>query len=125
MIRKIIHIAVALLLLITTMGFTVSGHYCGDSLVKLTVNAEAESCCDMENGCCHTETEHFQLENDFVSSMVVYDLHGSNPEMVYPLALSSLPTDPGKTISLKNNYSEHPPPPELQTLLSLLQSYLT
>ncbi|UCG28775.1 MAG: hypothetical protein JSV24_05300, partial [Bacteroidales bacterium] len=117
--------AIALLLLITTMGFTVSGHYCGDRLVKVAFNAEAESCCDMENGCCHTETEHFQLENDFITSGVLYDLQGSGPEMAYPLAVISLPADQGITISLKNNYSEHPPPPELQTLLSLLQSYLT
>jgi len=69
MFRKIAHIVLAFLLLTTTIGFTVSKHYCGSRLVEISINYEAESCCDDlgTSNCCHNETEYFQLKEDFVS----------------------------------------------------------
>lgn len=125
MLRKITHIAVALMLLITTMGFTVSKHYCSDSLVKVTINAEAKSCCDMENGCCRNETVHFHLEGNYVFPMVINYVQVSNIDILFPVVFSLNQFEPGKDISSEINYSESPPPPRIQTLLSLLQTYLT
>ena len=125
MIRRILHIIIALVLLITTMGLTVSKHYCKDNLVKVSINAEAESCCDMENGCCRNETKHYQLEEDFVSTMLVYDLPDSGIDVLFPIVFSLIQIEPGKEIPSAIIYSDLPPPPKIQTTLSLLQTYLT
>lgn len=125
MIKRILHINLALLLLITTIGFTVSKHYCSGDLVKITINAEAESCCDMETGCCSNETKHYQLEEDFVSPMVVYDLPDTSVDILFPIVVSLIQIEPGNKMLSTIIYPEHPPPPEIQTLLSLLQAYLT
>jgi hypothetical protein len=125
MIKRILHIIIALFLLITTMGFTVSKHYCGGDLIKVTINAEAESCCDMEDGCCRNETKHYQLEEDYVSAMAVYDLPDSSIDILFPILFSLVQIEPGNDILSNIFYPDHPPPPEIQTILSLLQTYLT
>lgn len=125
MIKRILHIIIALFLLITTMGFTVSKHYCRDNLVKITINAEAESCCDMENGCCRNETKHYQLEEDFVSTVLVYDLPDSGIDILFPIVFSFIQIEPGRDIFSEIIYTDLPPPPKIQTTLSLLQTYLT
>jgi hypothetical protein len=124
MLRKITHITVALMLLITTMGFTVSEHFCGDDLIKTTINAEAESCCGTEDGCCHNETNHYQLEENYVSQMVVFDLLGSGIDILFPIDLSSIQIEPAKRIIFEVVYPEHPPPHKIQAILSFLQTYL-
>ena len=125
MIKRILHIIIALLLLITTMGVTVSKHYCKENLVKVTINQEAKSCCDMENGCCSNETKHYQLEEVFVSTVLVYDLPDSVIEVLFPIVFSSIQIEPGKEIPSITIYSDLPSPPRIQTILSLLQTYLT
>jgi len=124
MLNKITHIAVALMLLITTMGFTVSKQYCSDSLVKVTINAEAKSCCNIENECCRNETVHFHLEEDYVFPMVINDVQASNIDILFSIGFSLNQFEPGKDISSIVNYSESPPHPRIQTVLSLLQTYL-
>jgi len=71
MFRKTAHIILTLLLLTTTMCFSVSKHYCGSRLVEASINSEAKPCCDdiETSSCCHNETEYFQLKEDFVSSV--------------------------------------------------------
>jgi len=125
MIKRIVHIIIALILLITTMGVTVSKHYCKENLVKITINAEAESCCDIENGCCRNETKHYQLEEDFVFAAFVYDLPDSGIDVLFPIVFSMIQIEPGKDIPSPLIYSDLPPPPRIQTILSLLQTYLT
>ena len=125
MIKRILHIIIALFLLITTMGFTVSKHYCRGNLVKITINAEAESCCDMENGCCSNEAEHYQLEEDFVFTMLVYDLPDSGIDILFPIVSLFIQIEPGRDIVSEIIYTDLPPPPKIQTTLSLLQTYLT
>lgn len=66
MLRKIIHIAVALLLLITTAGFTVSKHYCNNNLISVSVYGDATPCNQRNHdNCCHDSKVHFQVENEF------------------------------------------------------------
>jgi len=66
-IKKISNIILAIILLVSTTGFTLSKHYCGGKLESVEVNAEAESCCDSPY-CCHTETEFNKLSVEFLSS---------------------------------------------------------
>ncbi len=66
MFKRISHIILSLLLLVSTMGMTVSKHYCGEKLVSVSLMEDGaeNSCCNMVN-CCHSETQIFQLKEDF------------------------------------------------------------
>lgn len=68
MIRKISNIIIAFVLLVSTTGFTVSSHYCGDELKSVEINGEAESCCNSPD-CCQTETQFNKLDVEFIGSV--------------------------------------------------------
>jgi len=125
MFRKLMHISISILLLTVTAGFSISKHYCGPRLVSVSVNHEAESCCDMEgtSNCCHNETKSFQLDEDFTTSSVYQnDSLKSIDLFIVNLIITDLH-------SVSEDYQqvfvpESPPPKDTQTVLSRLQSYL-
>ena len=56
MFKKITHIIIANLILISITGFTVNMHYCHDQLIDLALFSPAHSCCDTgDEGLCHAE----------------------------------------------------------------------
>jgi len=66
MIRKYIHIATAILLLVGSSGFTINSHFCSEILKSLTINAAAHDCCekeDMPADCCHDESEYLSVDD--------------------------------------------------------------
>jgi len=125
MFRKLLHISFSLLLLTVTAGFTISKHYCGPRLVSISINHEAQSCCDMEgtSNCCHNETKSFHLEEDYITSPVFEnDIVKSIDLFVFNYILID-------KITVSEEYQvnfipESPPPKDMQTILSGLQSYL-
>ena len=65
MLKKISHIILSVLLLITTMGMTVSRHYCKGDLYSVSISGtDNASGCDMGN-CCHDEIQNIKITNDF------------------------------------------------------------
>ncbi len=126
MFRKTAHIILALLLLITTSGFSISKHYCGSPLVKVSINSEAEPCCDdMENpNCCHNETEYFKLIEDLVTPVSFENTRIAGFDILFPLVFVYFFNAPGNIETEVLNYAESSPPPAIQTKLSLLQIYL-
>ena len=107
----------------STMGFTVSKHYCGSRLVDVSINKEAQSCCSKEgtSKCCHNETHHFQVEDDF---NMVMDAQISIP-FVYVAPVVFLFSDIIEEEA--EDFVEieaSPPPPPLGIRLSIIQSYL-
>ncbi len=74
MLKKAAHIILAIYLLTTIVGFTVTQHYCGDRLVSTQIDAMDECGCDMHasdlehNACgmCDIETEYVHLSVNFV-----------------------------------------------------------
>ena len=68
MFRKVSHIVISLLLLTSTVGLTLSAHYCGENLKSISVLADPEPCCDIPEGCCHNETDTFRIDENFASS---------------------------------------------------------
>ncbi|WP_163324219.1 HYC_CC_PP family protein [Draconibacterium mangrovi] len=69
MIRKLSHIILVSLLLISTMGLAVSKHYCHSSLVDVSIFAQADSCCD-DGGCCSNENHFYQVKEDFSAPVI-------------------------------------------------------
>ena len=75
--KKLIHIGLALLLLISTTGVSISKHYCGNILHDVSISAQADSCGDgmeMPVDCCKDITNHFLVEDDFQSPPTVLNL---------------------------------------------------
>lgn len=126
MFRKIIYILFAMLLLISTMGFTVSKHYCGSRLISISINSEAESCCGEKanSSCCHNETEFFQFDENFTSPVIVENNQITDLDILFPAVFISLLNEPVIINSNILNFAESPPPPKLHTKLSLFQTYL-
>ena len=126
MFRKTAHIILTLLLLTTTIGFSVSKHYCGSRLVEVSINSEAEPCCDdMENSsCCHHETEYFQVIEDLVTLVSFENTRIAGFDILFPLVFVYSFNAPGNIVTEVLNYSESPPPPAIQAKLSLLQIYI-
>lgn len=66
--KKLFNLLAIALLTISTVGISVTKHYCGDILESIAINADNGQCCgeDQEpTGCCHNESENYTLEDDF------------------------------------------------------------
>lgn len=124
MLRKITHIVLTLLLLVSTSGVTFSMHYCGGALVSTSINVEAKSCCEDNTGCCENKTLHFEVEDDYVSPVQVTNLETVALDILCPILFVlnlELLNNEDKDAQSLNDSS---PPPTIQTRLSLLQTYL-
>lgn len=126
MFRKTANIILVIFLLTTTIGFSVSKHYCGSRLVEVSINSEAEPCCDdMGNSnCCHNETEYFQLKEDLVTPVSFENIRIASFDILFPLVFVYSFNTPGNIETEVINFAESPPPPAIQSKLSLLQTYL-
>ncbi len=123
MLRKFSHIILSTLLLVSTMGMVVSKHFCGDSFVSTAVFHQAKSCCG-DSDCCHNENSFYQVKDDFSASAVVATPVLAEIDILgYDLFAEILTTSP-ETEILSFEISDSPPPPKIQTVLSLEQQYL-
>jgi len=109
------------MLLAATTGMAVSKHFCNGLLVSSSVFAEADSCCDKD--CCRDHSEFIQLDEDFQLS--------ESPEIPAITELGLFFTEPELyNILFRNEYLQivkpenEPPPPGINTRLSLRQTYL-
>lgn len=62
--RRILSIFVLFLYLATSIGVTVSLHYCGENLADVSILNQASCCCDEEpstNDCCSDEIQSLKL----------------------------------------------------------------
>ena len=124
MLRKITHIVLTLFLLVLTTGITISMHYCGGEYVSTSINEEAKSCCDGTDGCCENKSLHFEVEDDYVSSIVVENNTTVELDVLFPI-LFVLSAELSPEIEVTTKYfNDTSPPPTIQTRLSLLQTYL-
>ena len=120
MLKKISHIIIVLLLLVTTMGLTIDKHYCGTRLVSVGILNEAESCCDMDDDCCHNDTETFKLNVDYTYSQINTDFN-QVPTELSALSFCYLSFFEGNTSDVV--FSIYIPPRKTQTTLSDFQTY--
>ena len=123
MFKTIAHTVLALFLLVATTGITISMHYCGGSLVSTSINQEAKSCCD-DDGCCENKNLHYELEDDYVSPIIVEKNKVMELDVLFPiLFMLDIDLSPLQ-IKSAPAFAVCSPPPKIQTRLSLLQTYL-
>ena len=122
MLKRFSHISLSLLLLVSTMGFAVSKHYCGDALVDIAYNEEADSCCDT-GSCCHNETQVFQLDEDFSVPQIA-----STPDLheiaVFGFTLFTIDQTPSEHLEETIYQNNSPPTSTVIDALSLRQVFL-
>lgn len=124
MVKKITHIIFAIVLLVASMGFTVSKHYCHNHLVSTAIDKEAESC-GMNGNCCKTETVLMQLNEDAVTNATL-TVPANVVTSIQPLAVIHLLSLLVDVQTLEEIFHEYisPPPRTIQTVLSKIQTYL-
>ncbi len=111
------------------MGFSVSRHFCGGTLVDVSVIAGvADSCsddgssCEMGN-CCHNENQVYQLDEDYTSPMVL-DHVAYLPVQLATIYLQLLHEQLDVELaSATPLVPEPPPPPNVLAVLSDIQVY--
>ncbi|MBN2424781.1 MAG: hypothetical protein JXR46_06270 [Calditrichaceae bacterium] len=126
MIRKAINILVLMVFLVSTTGYSVALHYCGDTLVSAAIGSEAGSCCEDDSGsCCQNEIKFYQLNED-----CIFNVQNISEE-TKPVAENTCSTGivlhsntEDLTSQTVNSIAESPPPKTIQTSLSILQTYL-
>lgn len=123
MLRKFSHIILSSLLLVSTIGMVVSKHYCGDSFISSSVFHQAESCCG-DSDCCHNETSFYQVKDEFSAPAVVAPPVLAEIEILGHDLFAEILTTIPETEILSFEISDSPPPPKIQTVLSLKQQYL-
>ena len=121
MFRKISHIVISILLLTSTMGITLSAHYCGENLKSISVLADPVSCCDIPDGCCHDEADSFKLEDDFASSTFQFESK-QIVTLILDYSIASVEDLFNKNYSIP--FFIEPPPPTIKQVLSSLQVYI-
>ena len=113
-------------MLATTTGYTISKHYCGGDLIQTSIVAEAESCCGDKGttDCCRNENEFYQMDEDFVSPLITEELEISDLDTLFPVLFAYLISTPVELEMEFLNFSESPPPPDLSSQLSFLQTFI-
>jgi len=130
LLKNIVHISLAVLLLVATMGMSINKHYCMGQLKSVAIYMDAPNCFDLAGekgkssmGCCETTSDFFQVDDDRQSVSYQFDI-----EADYTLLYAYGEYESGKMALLssrvpqKNQYYK-PPIPE-QDVLIKVQSFL-
>ena len=93
-IHKSFSMAMAMLVLLSTLSFTVEKHYCGDTLMDAAIFSKVDPCCDIDfvsimeiekKSCCKDEIEVFKGQNN-LKKVAFEDFHFI--QQVFATALS-------------------------------------
>ena len=137
MIRKALHIIVAAILVISTMGITINMHFCHDQLIDLALYAPAESCCDVSNempcdpqegiskmGHCEDDSIVVEPLEDFLGSSLDINFESNqSTDLLFWIALQYSSSGTNEDIkSIVPDY--YLPPPYQEVDLSQIQSFL-
>lgn len=127
-IRKIFAFFMALTVLMSTMSFTVSMHYCQGELVDTAVFQKAQTCGmemedsgDMMNGCCNDKEIHIEGQDEL--KLTVADM--SFNQQAFVIAFVHYYIELFQTTEeSKNNFFDYPPPFIVRQIYKLDETYL-
>lgn len=121
MIKKLSHIILASVLLISTMGLAVSKHYCHNSLVDVSIFAQADLCCD-DGGCCSNENHFYQVKDDFSAPVISTVPVFAEIDVLHQTLLDAYILAPTE-LALEFDVVSAPPPPTVMEFLAEQQVY--
>jgi hypothetical protein len=123
MLKKVTYIFISILLLTTTMGFSVSRHYCNNKIVEIKIDKVADTCCD-DDTCCRTETIVVQLQEDATSVANVIIPAQVELSTFFSSFIVLFNTHQPESEIVSFNVTDSSPPLSIHTVLSIIQSYL-
>jgi hypothetical protein len=83
MFRASANILLSFVFLITSMGFSINQHYCGNTLVKVSL-MQVNNCCSHCNKC-HNKVSHIKITDSF-------NAHSNNFSLINSFVFSTLHT---------------------------------
>lgn len=130
MIFRSLHIIIALTLLLSTSGVTITAYFCKDNLSGLSLfspkecSSTTKACCAKSEGkkkCCTTDSKFFKIDLDQqLSKISAY----TDFDVDQPLAIISH-IDIEEPVAQKvNSLNLYRPPPLVEDLTTLFQVYL-
>ncbi len=134
MIKKIVHIVIASLILVSTLGFTINLHYCHDQLIDMAFLSPANSCCDidgeeasqMQDTCpgCEDESISAESTDDFTVSSHTFNFENfNNSDLLISATLQYCFQDSNNPSAKEAPWYKKPPPYQ-EVNLSQIQSFL-
>lgn len=132
--KKIFSVILSLVILVTSMGFTVSSHVCGGKKVKtvLSIGSSDVSCgmekkannCStkpiMKKNCCEDEVLLIQNDEDYTQQLTNFDF---SPDFLIAYFTSYIELFENETIET-DFFTDHSPPPLIKDIPVLVQSFL-
>ena len=78
MLHRFFSVSMALLVMLSTMSFTIEKHFCGDTLVDVAVFSEAKGCgmempSTIKKSCCKDEIDHIKGQDELKFSFNDFD----------------------------------------------------
>jgi hypothetical protein len=137
LLKKSAHSVIAVLILVSSTGFTISVHYCHDQLIDLGLFTPAYSCCEKtgHGSCdagdalsarshCRDETIVVESTDDYVDSVPDFNLRNSSVIDLFLTVsiLFNVQAPAGKIATVAPWHKE--PPPFQAVVLSEIQVYL-
>ena len=125
--KNVTSILLSFIFLISTTGFSINKHFCGGHMVAVQFfsTEEPESCCDgmdMPAGCCHNESEYYQLDETFNLAKVSFE---TAPNFVFTFIVRIILNDLfTSTDTYKAKYLCYKPPLIELDIPVLVQSFL-
>jgi hypothetical protein len=132
--KNIFLVILGLMILVTSMGFTLSSHICRGKRVKTIVGVvtgdvscgmeKVENNCvtgeQMKSDCCQDEFQKIQNDNDYTQRQVKFDTFHDFAVIFIDVFNNLLPTSSIRTTF----YKEYSPPPIIRNIPVMVQSFL-
>ena len=132
--KQLLSFILSLVILITSMGFTVSSHTCGGRKVKTVVSiVNADVSCGMEsktndcstqpqikNNCCQDDFQFIQNHEDYTQQITVFDFSTDFIVAFINSYIELFETE----ISELDFFTDHSPPPLIKNIPVIIQSFL-
>lgn len=122
--KKVLHIILSLMLLVSTTGITFSMHYCGGQYVSTSLFVEPDSCCGDGCGCCENKSVHYEVEEDFTSPLTIAVAPAVELDLLIELFHFEIDVERLLLLPVKKVFEDTSPPKTVDERLSLLQTFL-
>jgi hypothetical protein len=77
MLKKAGYISFLLLFIVSTMGVTITKHYCGTHLINQTIYTTPYSCCKEHCNNCRNESKQIKVTDNFESTDAKFNFENS------------------------------------------------
>lgn len=132
--NKIFSVILSLVVLTTSMGFTVSSHTCGGKKVKSVISVgsvdvscgmekNANNCAtkkQMKPNCCQDEIQLIQNDEDYTQQLTNFDF---STDFLLAFVTSYVELFENETSEI-DFFADHSPPPLIKDIPVLLQTFL-